>query len=794
MSDKAVIEIDIEKAKRDLQSLTETIKQLNAAGDDNEETVKALEKQWGVLDSQIKQAEKSTDSMVNSMAALPGPVGNAAKGFQGLVKAAKAFIATPIGAVITAIVGALTLMVNALKSSEEGQMKLAKVTGYLKGLLQGLTNIIVKSGEALAALFTGDWVGFKKSISGTVDEFKNMHKTATAMSQISQDRLKYEKAIAENAKKEAEIKGRIIKLQAIYNDNTKSAKERQDALVQSEELEEEMMDNRIKLQKQNIELLKKEQALGNNTLEDNNQLIQEETNLQNIVNEKEQLHNSHIRRRNEINKKGLEVTQKTTEELKKQVDIIKQVQSALEQYNQNLIDKQHQANEYWANAVTGQIVGKSGSKNITILDQFYDKQNKILRDLTQQYSDFNDEIRDLNLGTESLPVNDIESFLTHYEKMLEGIRAGVIDVSQYPDAISDRMELFKKVTSYISSYTSNIATNIRISTIAAQNSMDNMINAYTGRSDEFTHIDKFFESEEQNLRTMQATLKQLIGGEEVEGAITDIVNAFKPLGERGIRLLESYIKDRMNMMNRFVEDYNNKNIQAAQELVDFYQTTNASLDSIHSAKMNLLELEKRKEEDNIGYIAAEKLKAGYSQIEIDKWVADEQSKIDETYAAKRKSLWFETYNSYASIASSAVASVSSILNDSFEDNKGIQIATTVATTTANAAQTFGSVFAQAPGGVVAKAAQAALASGAVIASGVKAIKDIKKTTKNSSSISNSSSSSSVSGSSRDTVSSQLIYNRVSPGAGEEKYTSVLVVDEVTAKQKQIANSDRVRVM
>lgn len=51
------IEFDIEKAKKDLAALTETIKNLNYAGDDNEDTVKALEKQWDQLDKAIKVAE-----------------------------------------------------------------------------------------------------------------------------------------------------------------------------------------------------------------------------------------------------------------------------------------------------------------------------------------------------------------------------------------------------------------------------------------------------------------------------------------------------------------------------------------------------------------------------------------------------------------------------------------------------------------------------------------------------------------------------------------------------------------
>ena len=50
------IEIDVDKAKKDLDTLTKTIQELNESTDDNEELVKELEKQWDRLDKAIKDA------------------------------------------------------------------------------------------------------------------------------------------------------------------------------------------------------------------------------------------------------------------------------------------------------------------------------------------------------------------------------------------------------------------------------------------------------------------------------------------------------------------------------------------------------------------------------------------------------------------------------------------------------------------------------------------------------------------------------------------------------------------
>ena len=67
---------------------------------------------------------------------------------------AKVVLANPIGAVIAAVAGAFMLMKKALESSVAGQEKLARITGTLKGALNGLVEVLVQAGELLFSLFT----------------------------------------------------------------------------------------------------------------------------------------------------------------------------------------------------------------------------------------------------------------------------------------------------------------------------------------------------------------------------------------------------------------------------------------------------------------------------------------------------------------------------------------------------------------------------------------------------------------------------------------------------------------
>src|SRR5690606_29878276 len=78
----------------------------------------------------------------------------------GATKAALAFIATPLGAALTAlgaviaiIVGAFKFMTASMNSTEAGANKLAKVTATVRGVFQGLFNLLKPLGEFLGNVF-----------------------------------------------------------------------------------------------------------------------------------------------------------------------------------------------------------------------------------------------------------------------------------------------------------------------------------------------------------------------------------------------------------------------------------------------------------------------------------------------------------------------------------------------------------------------------------------------------------------------------------------------------------------
>ena len=88
-------------------------------------------------------------SQADAIGMLPAPLKAANSGFGKLIQAARAFIATPVGIVLTAIVAALQALFSWFNSSADGQMEFARVSGYVSGVLGQLKEVVLQVGEAI---------------------------------------------------------------------------------------------------------------------------------------------------------------------------------------------------------------------------------------------------------------------------------------------------------------------------------------------------------------------------------------------------------------------------------------------------------------------------------------------------------------------------------------------------------------------------------------------------------------------------------------------------------------------
>lgn len=168
-----LIDSAIADAEEALKGYTE---QLNKAGSELAALNEQTEAYEGVIEDLTKKDEPIFVKMLGGaenykeiMDALPGSVKHFVKDLEGMTKAANIFIKTPLGIVLGALLLAFKAVQSYLTSTAEGQMKLAKATGFLTGLLKPFKQLIVSIGEELVNAFTNP----KEAVIGLWDTIKS---------------------------------------------------------------------------------------------------------------------------------------------------------------------------------------------------------------------------------------------------------------------------------------------------------------------------------------------------------------------------------------------------------------------------------------------------------------------------------------------------------------------------------------------------------------------------------------------------------------------------------------------
>ena len=88
------------------------------------------------------------------MSLLPAQIKEAANSINNMTKAAKIFLGTPLGVILGALILAFQAMRTYLNGTSEGQMKLAKITGTVSGVMKALKDIVIGVGKALFDAFS----------------------------------------------------------------------------------------------------------------------------------------------------------------------------------------------------------------------------------------------------------------------------------------------------------------------------------------------------------------------------------------------------------------------------------------------------------------------------------------------------------------------------------------------------------------------------------------------------------------------------------------------------------------
>lgn len=183
--------------------------------------------QLGIMPGALTKVSGATSSLGTNLAGVT-------KSTTGTAKAMKilkiAFISTGIGALVIAVIALVTWF----KKTVAGGEALVKIMAPLKAIFQVLVNRIAKMGEALAALFTGDFSAaadkFKESLSGVSDELVRQIRLQRILADLE---IELKKDVGDLAISQAQLNNQIQKGRLAARDETITLKERIKAQKQS---------------------------------------------------------------------------------------------------------------------------------------------------------------------------------------------------------------------------------------------------------------------------------------------------------------------------------------------------------------------------------------------------------------------------------------------------------------------------------------------------------------------------------------------------------------------------------
>jgi hypothetical protein len=287
----------------------------------------------------------------DSLSKIPGPIGSVISGIGGMTKAALAFIATPIGAIVAALALALKALISYFKGSEEGQNRLNKIMAVFNVIVGNLGDLIQKVGKwvfeavskpketieklgnlikenlinrfkafgeigkAVAKIFSGEFKeGFKdltnaglQAVTGVTDVIGKVKNAAIAAKNSISDIIDETKKEIEIAKNLADRQAALdllqrkhlvesskleaevskIKSEAVLKEKY-SAEERIAMLRKANDMELAILDTDLKITKEKAALKAAQNDLSNSTKEDLNEQAQLEADVFNVQKENAQ--------------------------------------------------------------------------------------------------------------------------------------------------------------------------------------------------------------------------------------------------------------------------------------------------------------------------------------------------------------------------------------------------------------------------------------------------------------------------------------------------------------------------
>ena len=345
------------------------------------------------LDNTKGKGNVFTD-MTSGASKLSPAIGGAITGMKSMLSTMWLIVANPLGAILVAIVGSLTLLFKAFTSTKDGADRLSQVMAGLSSMVDVVRDRILNVGNAIVKFFSGDFKGAlnegKKAVSGFGDEVAQEFKKAA---NATKDLQQVEDAFNSLSVSRAKVNRDLAVSKELLTDENATYAQKKKALEQIKITEGKQTEQELANAKRKFEAIKALNALSDTSREDKKKEQEAEATLF-------ALQEQSARDRRAINKQEKTLLNQKLADEKAAADNLKTIaderRAKQKEANEKAIEEQKKNNEKQAELVKSRFE----NENNFIAEQLKNEQLTI------------DEKRNIVLASQELSKEDRQKFLS----------------------------------------------------------------------------------------------------------------------------------------------------------------------------------------------------------------------------------------------------------------------------------------------------------------------------------------------------------------------------------------------
>lgn len=276
MAEEKVINL---KINSNVVETTKDVEALNSALDNTTKEVDNVNKSGQGTSKLASGFNKAGDAVEALQPGLKGAV----SGMKAMLVQMWAIVANPIGLVVVAIVGALTLLYKAFASTNDGADKLEQVMAGLSAIIDIVRDRILVVGNAIVKFFQGDFKGAlaegKKAVSGFGAEVEREFKQASNAAKSLQE---VEDAMRSISVSRAKLDRDLAKSKELLTDENATYAQKVKALKEIKEAEGKQTAQELANAQKKYDAIKLKNSLSDTSDEDLNKQAEAEAELYKI--------------------------------------------------------------------------------------------------------------------------------------------------------------------------------------------------------------------------------------------------------------------------------------------------------------------------------------------------------------------------------------------------------------------------------------------------------------------------------------------------------------------------------